>query len=336
MESVVIQLFDRSPRIKPAPPSYEGSYEDFYDEYVEPNLPAPDRVVAFDALLARHFAEADPEYLIRSVLKLDRRESYRNRAGHLLLPTDNSPAWWLHSYLLTDLPLDGLDNAEFFWSVPRHMYDIRLRTHLAKAGFHLAHIVNAKNRDTQWETWTAAELQRRMIFSIHPWNWCLVGKPEWARNGGRADILDWIQARYVVRYGADYQAWRKRHGLAEPPMHTNPVYSYSTETSSRPTSTISEAQPGPRPLRLHPPVAAGGLEHQSNRTFVRRDWKGRSITLRMALSEGRFAVPHDRLLEWALANTNVENTVSWNRNGLYSWPRATQDMLAFLRDHRER
>jgi len=327
MTSHVLALFQASPALRAAPSDYSGTYADFFARYVEPNLPTTERVRAFNELLDRHFAGADPAFLVRYVLDLDRRKTYRTQDGHLILPSDNSPAWWLHSYLLTDLSLENVRTADFFRQIPRHMHDIRLRTNLAKAGFHLAHIEPAKNRDTQWRGWTDAELQRRMVFSIHPWNWCLIGKPEWTRNGGRVDILSWIVSKYVDRYGAAFTEWRRRYGLSTASAaELIPPYNYADSVQPiTPKPHLLANRPTPRST----PVSAD-IEHPSNRPFVRRDWRGRGVILRVSIPEGRFLVPHDALLDWVLFNKNVAETVSWRRDGLYSWPKTPKDMLSFM------
>ena len=46
-----------------------------------------------------------------------------------------------------------------------------------------------------------------------------------------------------------------------------------------------------------------------------------------------YVLPHDDFLRWALVNTNVGNTKSWNVNGVYHWPKLSNNIVTWLTDY---
>lgn len=314
-------LVKSPPRLKAAPASFNGSFADFFDAHVIPNLPPVERVNAFDKLLRAHFARTDPCYIVRKVRGLDRRTTHVNDHQLTLLAGDNSPGWYIHALLASDVPLPQSPES-FFEIIPRHFHDARLRADLSKAGFHLAHLTNANNRDIEWRTWPREEAERRMTLNLHPWNWCLLAKSQWRKHGGRADILAFIDRAYAKYYGTKYTAWRLKFPIAAS-GERNPNYAYSSD-AERPIKLSHAAARLPR---------TPGAERLLNRPTIRRDWSDCGITLDLNLKEGRFVVPHDALMRWAIETKNVAQTESWRR-GVYSWPRPTADMLEFLMSYR--
>ncbi|RWP11966.1 MAG: hypothetical protein EOR01_33435 [Mesorhizobium sp.] len=187
--------------IAPPPSQFDGRFSEFYERFVEPNLPSADRVQAFDSLLRRHLSDNDPVHVVRFVRGQTRGTVYRSRQGWRILPTDNAPVWWTHALLHSETALSE-DKAALFGTMPHHFFKVARFQTLNRAGYHAAHILSAKNRDTDWASWTRAELGRRMLVNIHPCNVFLVAKPEWRRNGGRSDIIAWVTRAYLRRYGA--------------------------------------------------------------------------------------------------------------------------------------
>jgi hypothetical protein len=91
---------------------------------------------------------------------------------------------------------------------PTHMFQTtrQLRPNINTAGWHVAHIYNAKDRKTNWREWTREDLVRRFIRNVHPCNCFYVPKTEWQRYGGDARVIGFMAARYRERYGA---VWRE-------------------------------------------------------------------------------------------------------------------------------
>jgi len=197
MHRVQVQPGERM-TITPPPAQFDGSFADFFSRFVEPNLPSPDRVLAFDALLRRYLSDDDPVHVVRYVRGQTRGTICRTLDGGRILPTDNAPVWFTHALLHSGGALPE-DAAALFGTMPHHFFGVARFQTLNQAGYHAAHIISAKNRSTDWHGWTRDELARRMLVNIHPCNMFLVAKQEWTRNGGRPDIIAWVIEAYLRR-----------------------------------------------------------------------------------------------------------------------------------------
>ena len=73
------------------PPSrYEGSLTDYIDAYVLPNLPAPERIVAWIEAVVSYYDRPDPICIVRG----PRRGELSRRSGKRIVEGDNSPGIW--------------------------------------------------------------------------------------------------------------------------------------------------------------------------------------------------------------------------------------------------
>jgi hypothetical protein len=289
------------------PLQFDGKFSDFFEQHVEPNLPPPERIKAFDALLRRHLSSNDPIYLTRYVRGQVRGKICRTTDGGRILPTDNAPVWWLHAFLLSDEPLLA-DSEALFSGLPCHFHQAARFQTLNQAGFHAAHIVPAKNRNTDWQSWSRDDLARRMLLNIHPCNMFLVAKQEWGRNGGRPDIISWIVDAYRRRYGESMDRFLANcspYGSRGRPAG-DPDYSYGAGTTT-----------------------VGVI--QTKRPLIKRELVGRGVSLEISADGSRYMLPHDDLVDWAREHTTALKTASWIERGVYSWPRPTLAMMEFLR-----
>jgi hypothetical protein len=294
----------------PPPLQFDGNFSDFFERYVEPNLSSADRVAAFDALLRWHLSGADPVHVTRWVRGQTRGEICQTTDGGRMLPTDNAPVWWLHAFLLSDTPLPA-DPESLFAEIPHHFHKVARFQTLNQAGFHAAHIVSAKNRDIGWQSWSRAELARRMLVNLHPCNVFLVAKQDWARNGGRSDIIAWVADAYRYRYGATMERF-----LAD----CDPGCSFGGPVGD-PDYAYAPATP-----------ELGGII-QSRRPIIKRGLVGRGVSLEISVDGSRYLLPHDDLVAWAQEHTTAMKTASWRDQGVYSWPRPSAAMLEFLRGY---
>ncbi|WP_424927230.1 hypothetical protein [Amaricoccus tamworthensis] len=73
-----------------------------------------------------------------------------------------------------------------------------------------------------------------------------------------------------------------------------------------------------------------GHTRKSNRPIIHKKFVGEGVVLHITYDEQEYILPHDTLVEWVEKNINALNTVSWQERGVYSWPRPSQAMLAFL------
>jgi hypothetical protein len=164
----------------------------------------------------------DAVFLVRSVTGLERRVVAATASGDLLMPTDNSPGWWMHF-----ITFNGIRDAEFA-DVPVHMHDIGrcLPTHISRAGWHVAHILDAKDRNVNWRSWSRPELIRRFVRNLHPCNLFYIPKVDWAPYGRDPAVIAYFAVAYAERYGA---VWQDFLTLArgQPPRATEvPRYRY--------------------------------------------------------------------------------------------------------------
>ncbi|WP_459080137.1 hypothetical protein [Mesorhizobium sp. A623] len=294
----------------PPPAEFDGKFSEFFALCVEPNLPSASRVQAFDQLLRRHLSDIDPIYVTRYVRGQERGTTCRTADGSRILPTDNAPVWWLHAFLLSEetLPVDA---ETLFSGLPCHFHNVARFQTLNQAGFHAAHILTAKNRDIDWQSWSRDEVARRMMVNLHPCNVFLVAKQEWARNGGRQDIIEWVVDAYRSRYGetmARFLADCDPDAFLGRPAG-DPAYSYGAGTTS-------------------------GDAIQTKRPLIRRDLVGRGVSLEISVDGARYRLPHNDLVAWARKHTTALETVSWLDRGIYSWPRSSAAMREFLRAFR--
>jgi len=80
------------------------------------------------------------------------------------------------------------------------MFDIRKRDNISAAGWHVAHIFDAKNRDVGFRRWEKTELVRRTARNIHPCNYFYIAKNEWQRYGGDPRVIAFFYDKFKARY----------------------------------------------------------------------------------------------------------------------------------------
>jgi hypothetical protein len=85
------------------------------------------------------------------------------------------------------------------------------------AGWHVAHILNAKDRNTDWQVWTRADVQRRFFRNIHPCNCFYVPKRGWHQYGGDPSVVGYLAERYAERYADVWPTFLKLAGAASVP-----------------------------------------------------------------------------------------------------------------------
>lgn len=317
--------------ITPPPIKFDGKFSTFYSDYVERNLPDVDRVIAFDKSLRTYLDRPDALHVIRLVnpkAAPQKRGSIYVTPGGRIRPSDNAPVWWLHAFLMSDEPIPSNDELEkLFVKLPCHMFQIGSGENLSRSGYHAAHIMNAKNGDTNWKHWDRQELIRRVLVNIHPCNMFLTAKTGWPKQGGRPDIISWVIGAYRQRYMDTMERFLDDVGYRNEISASgilDPDYSYGPKSPPQPVKPDTENGP---PVDPAPP-------QPSNRPIIKKQWVGKGIVLEISTLGQKFVVPHDALCGWVRKNTNAKNTASWIDNGIYSWPWPTKAMLGFLAPYR--
>src|SRR5687768_3199966 len=90
------------------PPGFDGSLASFFEAFVEPNLPHPTEVEVWHERIVAHCNQPHSVMLVRRVRGLERRLGAVTTGGGRLMPTDNSPGWWMHY-----VAFNGIRSAEF-------------------------------------------------------------------------------------------------------------------------------------------------------------------------------------------------------------------------------
>ncbi|MFD0978476.1 hypothetical protein [Tropicimonas aquimaris] len=310
------------------PAAYSGHFSAFFDRFVVPNLPPPDRVEAFDALLRNYLGSDDPLHVVRVAGDQVRGEVCFTDAGARILPTDNMPVWWIQAVLRSGEPLPE-DSAALFERIPAHMFRApRDREYLNGAGYHAAHLIPAKNGQTDWRSWSREELRLRTLANVHPCNVTLVAKACWHRHGGRKDIIEWVVRRYAELYGGCcVRLFRDLGGdMPTDRCPNDPQNSYETAPGARNERRSRETKASSRALRS---LRVGRVK-LVHRPWIRLDWKASDVVLDLRLPDARYVVPHDALLDWVARSTSACSSASWLEKGHYHWPRPSRAMLEFL------
>lgn len=305
----------------PAPPQFTGPFSEFFERYVWPYAPSIARVVEFDQFFRSYLNSENPIHVLRAVKPLERGVEYQSNEGYRILPTDNSPVWWLHAFLRTNAALPT-DPEKFFTTLPTHMFKLpRNMQYLNARGFHAAHLVNAKNGNTDWKSWPRKELIRRTLVNIHPLNMFLVAKVDWQKYGGHPHFLRWISGQYLNRYGDVMRSFLDDIGVAgaQTSGAIDPIYEYGnnlTEVAGK---------------RILDPSPISKVRHLA-RPRIERISIGTGTLLKIEAPYGRFEIYHDDLLDWVSAHLTALNTPSWTDQGVYHWPKPSKEMMSFLRN----
>ena len=235
------------------PPRYDGPFDRFFSQFIEPNLPAPEVVRELHAALRRYVEEQDPIFFLRQMEGVERWRRRGNRfppqaaAGGRVAVTDNSPQWALHALAYRNaLPRGAGFSAWLRERMPCHIFDVgdaRLGETLNDVGWHAAHIFAVKDGKTAWQSWSRDELVRRFIRNVHPCNLLLLPKTDWQRLGKQADLLAFAIARYRERYSNDFDEALAWMGAAAPESASVPIIRYEA------VATASDAAPNTLVLR---------------------------------------------------------------------------------------
>lgn len=126
------------------------------------------------------------------------------------------------------------------------MFDIprSIPSHINHGRWHVAHVLDAKNRNTDWENWNREELTRRFIRNIHPCNCFYIPHQEWRLYGGDPRVIGFFIERYRERYARVWDEFWSLAGGGDPPQGDAALrYECRVEPTAPPLST-SAAQQG--------------------------------------------------------------------------------------------
>lgn len=179
--------------------------DELFDKYIQKLLISEQEMECFHKSIVKHYKTDDPTYLIRQIKQQERGSVFRNDLENKIKPTDNSPSWWLHYNLYHNTMNDFSTFDEFYDNIPCHIFDIKLKEHVSNAGWHVAHIFNAKDYKTNVDDWEQDELLKRTLRNIHPCNYFFLPKTNWQKNGNDNDVIAYFYDKFNQKYSSVFE-----------------------------------------------------------------------------------------------------------------------------------
>lgn len=223
-------------RIKEAPLAFNGTLGELYDNWAKYVLLKPSAVEDFHSQFRTYLEIEDPLFLTRQVKRQERGQTMRTEKGARFRPTDNAPAWWIHYQIFSGQFQQFASFTEFVESIPCRMFGIRLPENISNAGWHVAHIFNAKDRNVDSHRWGRDELVRRTARNIHPCNYFYIPKREWRRYGGDPTVVAFFYDKFRSLYRTIWEDFLRLVGgapLVASVGASEYKYSFSTEVVRR-------------------------------------------------------------------------------------------------------
>ena len=191
----------RPTRIPAAPLApFQTTFAGFVEERLDPLLPSEPIIRQYHRELMRYVNTVDPLFITRKVSGQNRGEIVTTCDGTRLRPSDNSPAWWWHRQMFHGVAVSGNDFAEFVENTPTHMFSVSRYETVNTAGWHAAHILDAKDGDVDWWSWTRAEATSRFVRNVHPLNLFYVPMADWPRVGREGELIGFVASTYALRW----------------------------------------------------------------------------------------------------------------------------------------
>jgi hypothetical protein len=200
-----------------SPGAFDGTLSEFYAKYGVATLPAVEAVVTFHHILSDYVTSVDPLFLVRAIGATERGETYTTADGSRLRATDNAPAWWTQAAMFRGARIERSHAAVVFSTLPTHLFHTSgtIGQTCSDRGWHVAHIFDVKDGNTEWPRWKRRELVRRFVRAVHPCNYFLLPKTEWHHWGGDKRVIAFYAGMYAERYAA---IWNSFLDLAEARM----------------------------------------------------------------------------------------------------------------------
>lgn len=316
----------------PSPQSHDGTLDELWEGFIEPNTPTPAVVADFHRALADYVREPTALLLIRNVGGLQRREEYATGDGTRIRMTDNAPAWWVHYALLQGASITPGAFGPVIESIPAHFFDVArmLPASANRAGWHVAHILAVKDRSTDHMTWRRPEAVGRFVRNIHPCNHFLVPKPGWQRWGGDPRVIAFFAEKFAARY---VDVWDEfiRMARADPKgigRVSGPItYTYSSPASPSLKPIKSNVTQRPPARALDGRVAAS---YQATRLLFKRsviEPLNDDDVFQVVTPNGTFEMSK---AEFVGEFSNVCASASYRDHGVYHYSTLPKKALRFL------
>jgi hypothetical protein len=217
-----------------APRTFNGKLSELFEEHIAPLLPSSDRVHRLHAMLTRYMRERCSFFAVRNRRASERGNTIRTECGDQIIFTDNSPAWAIHSILLSGNDLDD-PTAFVRWlnlemPIEFNMAHARKLDLINKARYHVAHLfdVQAGRDNSHPERWSQREVEVRFLRNLHPCNAFYIPIPKWHSYGADPAVKAFFHRQYSNRYKqcwADFVAGVGGEELSHD--DSDPFYTYS-------------------------------------------------------------------------------------------------------------
>lgn len=289
--------------LPPAPEAFSGTAGELLD-LMAPLLPSPETVARLHRAMVHHVEQDDPLFVLRAVRDLVRRETVRTAGGLRIRAGDNSPPWALHALAVRDMIPEDTDLEAILDSLPCHFHDVPRIQHCNAAGWHLAHLIDVKDGETDWRRWDRRELTRRLVRNLHPCNAFFVPKTDWQRVGADPALHAAVAWHFRQRHR---RVWAEFLSLAggTAPRPRQSALSHPLHIATRTAASPRRASGSRQVLGMHF-VCRGDLNvvDHGDGTFDTGVWKvsqAHAATVqRVALhpSKDHRSVRHGRVLDW--------------------------------------
>ena len=189
-------------------------------------------------------------------------------------------------------------------------------TTISHAGWHVAHILDAKDRNVNWRSWSRGELIRRFVRNLHPCNLFYIPKTDWQPYGCDPRVIAFFAAIYSHRYK---HVWPEFLRLAQgTPVLSDEVPRYRYPLNETP----------PRPVRAE--SVDGVTTYWHKRLCFKADVIERLAmddVFRVVTPEGTFRMTK---AEFYRAFPNVVASASYQHSRIYHYPTIPKGAWSFL------
>lgn len=261
----------------PAPAAFDGDLETFAAEYVVPNLPSPEAVAAFHEALAEYVATPDALLILRT--GAERGEIYRGLDGTRFKRSDNAPAWWVHAALVHGHRIAPGAFGAVVATMPTRMFEVLPASAptASAAGWHTAHIFPLNNGDTNFSRWSRAELVGRFVRNIHPCNYFLLAKTDWAPWGKDPRVIAFFAALYRRRYHEVWEDFVALAHVADAIRHVDAPIAYRYR--------LDATAPAPARTRKSRSRSAGSARPTTGRRRAMPEYRASRLTFKRDIIE---------------------------------------------------
>jgi hypothetical protein len=327
-----------SRRMVHSPSNFDGPLEKLVEEFVLPNLPSPERVTACHRLLIDYCNSDDPLFLIRRIKATTRGEVYFTDTNVRFKATDNAPAWWMHFVLFHEIDFSAETFPTVVATIPTHMFEIsaHLPHSISSAGWHVAHIGDVNDRNTDFASWDRDELAARFLRNVHPCNCFFLPKRDWQKWGADKTVIGFFSLLYAQRYSAVWSEFvaMSRVDLSKLTRSSDSVryhYGSSSVVDGLPRVKLEKA-PLPSDRHVVPHDDHTVISYSASRLLFKADVIERladSERFRVVTPEGSYEMSK---ADFIRAFPKVRETKSYRESRIYHYPKVPAAAAEFLVD----